>query len=184
MVWQTYGEAYALQKRKEVLGRWWVSWKICYERLPRNGDIVHPEFVSQDLTVNGVLLQRFEVFKGRHLAKAARSVEREKLDSSSSSPHSRVSCQKQHAIASVHTLSVRFSTCRLPYSPPHPTPPRKENADQRSSFFNTVVKMKSESQKVIGTLTENDVQTRFQMWQDYWNRCIAKQEDHSENAIT
>jgi hypothetical protein len=44
--------------------------------------------------------------------------------------------------------------------------------------FDRVEEIQRESQNVLGTLQELDMQHAFQQWQQHWDRCVAAQGDY------
>jgi transposase len=46
--------------------------------------------------------------------------------------------------------------------------------------FDRLEEIQQESQKVLGTLREQDFQHAFQQWQQCWNRCVDAQGDYFE----
>ncbi|GFG32104.1 hypothetical protein Cfor_06874 [Coptotermes formosanus] len=50
--------------------------------------------------------------------------------------------------------------------------------------FDRVEEIQRESQNVLGTLQELDMQHAFQQWQQHWDRCVAAQGDYFESLRT
>jgi histone-lysine N-methyltransferase SETMAR len=62
-----------------------------------------------------------------------------------------------------------------PYSPdltPCDFPFPEMKLKMKGRRFGTIEEIQAESQRVLDTLTENDVQEAFQKWKRRWDRCL------------
>lgn len=134
--------------RRNVPGSRRVTWSSCHKNHQ------YCRMYWRPLEDNQHRFQAFEVhhfktFAERYSGKAVGFVERGQFGFFTTiSPHSQVSRQNQHGVASILSMLTWFSTCELPY-----LPPRWKYCSNRDE--------EQLAQKILDSLTENDLQPGF-----------------------